>query len=322
MNRSFIARCRALAFGLLLAAGGPVFAQSGAPVRLVVGYPAGGPVDSAARLLAPVLAREIGTPVVVDNRPGANGTLAGGMVVKSPADGLTLFFAASPTITISPNVQKKIAFDPAKDLAPIAPVLSYANVLIVNKDLPFQSVKELVAYAKANPGKLFSGSAGVGSSNPLSGELFAAQTKTQLTHVPYKGNAPAMTDVIGGQLAMMFDIPSTARSFIAAGRVRPLAVTSRERNASLPNVPTMREAGLPNYEVIGWYGIYGPLKMPAAMVARYTDAVRKALASDELTSLWTEQGYDPWVGGPEVQAVQAAKDREMWATVTKGIEIE
>ena len=321
MNRFFSARRHALALGLVLG-GGLAFAQSGAPVHLVVGYPAGGPVDSAARLLAPVLARELGMTVVVDNRPGANGTLAGGMVVKAPADGLTLFFAASPTITISPNVQKKMTFDPARDLTPIAPVLSYANVLVVNKDLPFQNVRELIAYARANPGKLFYGSAGVGSSNHLSGELFAAQTKTQLTHVPYKGNAPAMTDVIGGQLAMMFDIPSTARNFIAAGRVRPLAVTSRERNASLPNVPTMRESGLPDYQVIGWFGLYGPPKMPAPLVARYNDAVRKALASDELKSLWTEQGYDPWAGGPEVLAAQAAQDRDMWATVTKGIEID
>ena len=321
MNGPFIARRHALVLALLLGSG-LASAQSGAPVRLLVGYPAGGPVDSAARLVAPVLAREIGMPVVVDNRPGANGTLAGGAVVKAPADGLTLFFAASPTITISPNVQKKMAFDPARDLTPVAPVLSYANVLVVNKDLPFQNVRELVAYAKANPAKLFYGSAGVGSSNHLSGELLAAQTKTQLTHVPYKGNAAAMTDVIGGQLAMMFDIPSIARNFIAAGRVRPLAVTSRERNASLPNVPTMRESGLPNYEVIGWFGIYGPPKMPASLVARYNDAVRKALASDELKSLWTEQGYEPWVGGPEVLAAQAAQDRDMWATVTKGIEID
>jgi tripartite-type tricarboxylate transporter receptor subunit TctC len=297
-------------------------AQNAQPIRLIVGYSAGGPVDSAARLFAPALAKQLGTQVLVDNRPGVSGALAGGVVSKSEPDGLTLFFAASPTITISPNVQKKMPFDPAKDLTPIAPVLSYANVLVINKDLPFQNVKELIAYAKAHPGKLFYGSAGIGASNHLSGELFAAQSSTQLSHVPYKGNAPAMTDVIGGQLAMMFDITSTARNFINAGRVRALAVTSRERNASLPNVPTMRESGLPGYEVVGWYGVYGPAKMPPALVARYTDAVRKALASEDVKALWTEQGYDPWLGGPEVLAAQAAKDRAMWATVTKGIEIE
>jgi tripartite-type tricarboxylate transporter receptor subunit TctC len=292
------------------------------PVRLVVGYTAGGPVDSVARLFAPVLARELGTTVIVDNRPGTGGALAGAAVAKSPGDGLTLFFAASPTITITPHVLKKMAFDPAKELTPVAPVLTYSNVLVVNKDLPFQTLAELIAYAKANPGKLFYGSAGVGASNHLSGELFAAQSKTQLTHVPYKGNLPAMTDVIGGQLAMMFDITSTARNFINTGRVRALAVTSRERNPSLPQVPTMREAGLPDYEVIGWYGVYGPAKLPAATVARLNEAVHKSLASDELRTLWTDQGYDKWTGGPEVLAARAAKDFAMWAGVTKGIETE
>ena len=322
MTPSRLIRLITAGFAAALLCAANAGAQNAQPIRLIVGYSAGGPVDSAARLFAPALAKQLGTQVLVDNRPGVSGALAGGVVSKSEPDGLTLFFAASPTITISPNVQKKMPFDPAKDLTPIAPVLSYANVLVINKDLPFQNVKELIAYAKAHPGKLFYGSAGIGASNHLSGELFAAQSSTQLSHVPYKGNAPAMTDVIGGQLAMMFDITSTARNFINAGRVRALAVTSRERNASLPNVPTMRESGLPGYEVVGWYGVYGPAKMPPALVARYTDAVRKALASEDVKALWTEQGYDPWLGGPEVLAAQAAKDRAMWATVTKGIEIE
>ena len=315
-----IARRAALVAGALLLAAGA--AAQTAPVRLVVGYTAGGPVDTAARLFAPVLARELGTQVIVDNRPGASGALAAAAVAKAPPDGLTLFFAASPTMTITPHVQKKMAIDPAKDLAPVAPVLTYANVLVINKDLPFQTVKDLVAHAKTHPGTLFFGSAGVGASNHLSAELFAAKTGTKLNHVPYKGNLPAMTDVIGGQLAMMFDITSTARNFITGGRVRALAVTSRERNPTLPQVPTMRESGLPDYEVIGWYGLYGPAQLPAATVARLNDAVRKALASDELRTLWNEHGYERWTGGPEVLAAQAAKDLAMWAGVTKGIEFE
>jgi tripartite-type tricarboxylate transporter receptor subunit TctC len=297
-------------------------AQTAPTVHLLVGYTAGGPVDTAARVFAPVLARELGAQVIVENKPGASGALAGAAVAKAPADGLTLFFAASPTITIAPHVLKKMSFDPAKELTPVAPVLTYSNVLVVNKDLPFRSVKELIAYASAHPGKVFYGSAGVGASNHLSGELFAAQTKTQLVHVPYKGNLPAMTDVIGGQLAMMFDITSTARNFVSGGRVRALAVTSRERNPSLPDVPTMREAGLPDYEVIGWYGIYGPAGLPAAQVAKLNDAVRRTLASEELRALWNEQGYDKWTGGPDVLAAQAAKDVAMWAGVTKGITVE
>ncbi|HWH82832.1 MAG TPA: tripartite tricarboxylate transporter substrate binding protein [Burkholderiaceae bacterium] len=311
-----------LAFGigaLLLAA--TALAQTTAPVRLLVGYSAGGPVDTTARLIAPVLAQELGQPVIVENRPGAGGTLAGAAVAKSAPDGLTLYFAASPTITISPHVLKKMPFDPARELTPVAPLLSYANVLVVNKDRPYRTLQELVAYAKANPGITY-GSAGIGASNHLSGELFAVQTGTRLTHVPYKGNLPAMTDLLGGQIEMMFDITSTARTFIGAGRVRALAVTSRERNASLPDVPTMREAGLPQYEVIGWYGLYGPANLAPAIVARTNEAVRKALASDALRALWAEQGYERWSGTPDALAAQAAKDLAMWAGVTKGIEVE
>jgi tripartite-type tricarboxylate transporter receptor subunit TctC len=320
MKPATLIRRTLLASALLLAAQAP--AQVNTPVRLIVGYAAGGPVDSTARRFAPVFARELGTQVIVENRPGASGNIAGALVAKSGADGLTLFFAASPTITISPNIYRKMPFDPATDLTPVAPLVSYANVLVVNKDLPFKTVAELLAYAKANPGKLGYGSAGTGASNHLSGELLAAQSQTQLMHVPYKGNAPAMTDVIGGQIGMMFDIVSTARGYVAGGRVRALAVTSRERNAALPDVPTMREAGLPNFEVVGWYGLYAAPKVPAAMVARYAEAARKALASDELKVFWTDQGYDRWPGNAETMTAQASRERAMWAGVTKGISVE
>ncbi|TWO73379.1 tripartite tricarboxylate transporter substrate binding protein [Caenimonas sedimenti] len=313
---------RAAIAGALMLVAAHAAAQVSTPVRLIVGYAAGGPVDTTARLFAPVFARELGTQVIVENRPGASGNVAGASVAKSAPDGLTLFFAASPTITISPNIYKKMPFDPATELTPVAPLVSYANVLVVNKDLPFKNVADLLAYAEANPGKLGYGSAGTGASNHLSGELMAAQSQTQLMHVPYKGNAPAMTDVIGGQIGMMFDIVSTARSYVASGRVRALAVTSRERNPSLPDVPTMREAGLPNFEVVGWFGLYAPPKLPPALAARYAEAARKALASDDLKVLWNEHGYDRWPGSAETMATQASRERAMWGTVTKGINVE
>jgi tripartite-type tricarboxylate transporter receptor subunit TctC len=320
-THSTLTRRAAIAGALMLVAAHAA-AQVSTPVRLIVGYAAGGPVDTTARLFAPVFARELGTQVIVENRPGASGNVAGASVAKSAPDGLTLFFAASPTITISPNIYKKMPFDPATELTPVAPLVSYANVLVVNKDLPFKNVAELLAYAKANPGKLGYGSAGTGASNHLSGELMAAQSQTQLMHVPYKGNAPAMTDVIGGQIGMMFDIVSTARGYVASGRVRALAVTSRERNPSLPDVPTMREAGLPNFEVVGWFGLYAPPKLAPALVGRYAEAARKALASDELKVLWNEHGYDRWPGSAETMAAQASRERAMWGTVTKGINVE
>jgi tripartite-type tricarboxylate transporter receptor subunit TctC len=321
---SKIFRCYAVA-GLLASAAlatPQVFAQSGQTVRLVVGYAAGGPVDSAARLFAQAFSKELGTMVIVENRPGAGGVLGGNSVVKAAPDGLLLFFAASPTMTISPHILKGMSFDPSKDLKPIAPILSYSNVLVVSKDQPFKNIKELLIYAKANPGKLSYGSAGVGASNHLSGELFAKRTGTSFNHVPYKGNAPAMTDVMGGQISMMFDIIGGARTHIASGRVRALAVTSIERNASLPDVPTMREEGVADYEVGGWFGLYGPAKLSTTIVARYNDATRKALATAELRSKLLEQGYDLWLGSPETLAERASKELAMWGTVSKGIQVE
>ncbi len=292
---------------------------SGQPIRLIVGYAPGGPVDSAARLFAPHFARELGQTVIVENRPGAAGALGGDAVAKSQPQAGLLFFTASPTVTITPHLIKAMPFDPVKDIAAIAPVVAYANVLVVNKDQPFKTVSELIAYAKANPGKLAYGSAGIGASNHLSGELLALRTGTQMTHVPYKGNAPAMTDVIGGQISMMFDIVGTARNYIASGRVRAVAVTSRERNASLPDVPSMREAGVVDYEVGGWFGIYGPANLPADLITRYNEATRKALMTDELKSKLVEQGYDIWTGPPQVLSERAAKELALWGPVTKGI---
>ena len=216
----------------------------------------------------------------------------------------------------------KMPFEPARDLTTIAPILSYYNVLVINKELPFKSLRDVVDYAKANPGKVSYGSAGVGGSNHLSGELLAARTGTRMLHVPYKGNAPAMTDVIGGQLTMMFDIISTARSYIAGDKVRAIAVTSPTRNPSLPQVPTMTESGIPDYEVGGWYAVYGPLQLPKPLAARYTQAVAAAMKDADLKAKLEAAGYELWTGGPEVVDARARKERAMWATVTRDIKVE
>lgn len=314
---------RALAAAALCTAALPAaWAQANAPVRLLVGYAAGGPVDAAARLFAPALAKELGQPVQVENKPGANATLAGDAVARAAPDGLTLWFAASPPITIGPNVMKKMPLDPARDIAPVAPLVNYSNVLVVNKDVPAQNLKELIALAKAQPGKLSYGSAGIGASNHLSGELLAERTGVQLLHVPYKGSGPAMSDVIGGQLTMMFDILSTARGHIASGRVRPIAISAHKRSAAMPDVPTMAEAGLTGFDVGGWYALYGPNKLPAAVATRLLEASRRALAQPELAKAYADQGYDAWAGTPEQVAQRAAAERAQWATVAKGISID
>ena len=303
----------------------PAAAQDAQPLRLLVGYSAGGPVDQGARLFGQALSRELGSPVVVENKAGANATLAGGEVVRSKPDGLTLWFTASPTITISPNVMGKMPFDPAKDLTPVAPVLSYYNVLVVNNAEPYRTAQELVAYAKANPGKLSYGSAGVGGSNHLGTLLFARRSGIEMNHIPYKGNAPAMTDVIGGQLNMMMDIVSTASAYIHSGKVRAIAVTSPQRNASLPDVPALAESGiegLKGFDVGGWYGVYGPKGMAPELVARLNKAINAALAQPELRKRFKELGYDEWTGAPQKLAERAAKERAMWATVTQGITVD
>lgn len=297
-------------------------AASGAQVRLLVGYAAGGPVDAMARIFAPALARELGANVIVENKPGASGALAGEMTSGAPADGSTVWFAASPTVTIVPNIQKKLKFDAMRDLTPVTPLLSYANVLVVPQNSPLRNLGDLLAQARSNPGKVFYGSAGVGASNHLSGELLAHQANVQLVHVPYKGNAPAMNDVIGGQLQMMFDIVGGAQKYITAGQVRALAVTSATRNPMLPDVPTMREAGMPGYEVNGWMALYGPPKMAPATVERLAEATRRVLATPDFQARLGALGYVPWVGSGAELAALATKERAMWATVTKGIEIE
>ncbi len=219
----------------------------------------------------------------------------------------------------------KMPFDPAKDLTPVAPILSYYNVLVVNNNEPYKSVRELVATAKSNPGKLAYGSAGVGGSNHLGALLFAKRSGIEMNHIPYKGNAPAMTDVIGGQLNMMLDIISTASAYIHSGKVRAVAVTSPQRNASLPDVPTFAESGidgLKGFDVGGWYGVYGPKGMSPELVAKLNKAVNAALQQPELKKRYKELGYDEWTGAPQKLAERGAQERAMWATVTHGITVD
>ena len=314
-----------LATATVLAIASPAIAQDNPPIRLLVGYSAGGPVDQGARLVSVALSKELGTSVIVENKPGANATMAGSEVARAKPDGLTLWFAASPTVTISPNVMTKMPFDPAKDLTAVSPVLSYYNVLVVNNDQPFKTTRELVDYAKAHPSTLSYGSAGVGGSNHLGMLLFARRSGVEVNHIPYKGNAPAMTDVIGGQISMMMDIISTASVYIQSKKVRAIGVTSPQRNAMLPDVPTLAESGiegLKGFDVGGWYGVYGPKGMSPELTTKLNKAVNAALKQPELAKRLRELGYDEWQGEPQKLTERAAKERAMWATVTQGIVVD
>ena len=310
----------AMALALFMSGVGAQTAPS--TVKLIVGYVAGGPVDAAARVFAPALSRELGQTVVVENRAGAGGAVAGQTVVKSPPNGSEIFFAASPTMTITPHVLKAMTFDPLKDMTALAPILSYANVLVINLNQPFKTLPELLAFAKANPGQLAYGSAGMGASNHLSGELFASRAGVSMTHVPYKGNAPAMTDVMGGQIQMMFDIIGGAKAFIDGGKVRPLAVTSKERNPALPQLPSMAELGVRDYDVGGWFGLYGPLGMSTELQQRIATATTKALQDPDLRKRWIDQGYVIWNSNGGELAERMRREHALWAEVTKGMKFD
>jgi len=325
MTRAIISRVlrrSLLAIGLALSMSGVGAQTTPSTVKLIVGYVAGGPVDAAARVFAPVLSRELGQTVVVENRAGAGGAVAGQSVVKSAPNGSEIFFAASPTMTITPHVLKAMTFDPLKDMTPLAPILTYANVLVINLNQPFKTLPELLAFAKANPGQLAYGSAGMGASNHLSGELFASRAGVSMTHIPYKGNAPAMTDVMGGQIQMMFDIIGGAKAFIDGGKVRPLAVTSKERNPALPQLPSMAELGVRDYDVGGWFGLYGPLGMSAELQQRIATATTKALQDPDLRKRWIDQGYVIWSSNGGELAERMRREHALWAEVTKGMKFE
>ena len=309
--------------GLTVLSAGPTAAQSNQqPIKLVVGYAAGGPVDASARLFAVAWSQALGQPVLIENRVGAGGAIAGEYVVKAKPDGLTVFYGASPTMTISPHVLPAMPFKPATDLTPVAPVVGYANMLVINKDQPFKTVPELIAYAKANPGKLSYASAGNGASNHLSGELFAARAGIQMTHVPYKGNAPAMTDVIGGQINMMFDVISTAKTYVDSGKVLAVAVTSKGRNKAMPNLPSMQEAGVPNYDVSGWFALFVPNKTDPALVKRYADAAHAVMNTPAMRTKIAELGYDDLPGTAKDITDRIKREDKLWGDLVKGIQIK
>ncbi len=292
------------------------------PVRMVVGYPAGGPVDAAARVVAPIMQKSLGQPVLIDNRGGASGTVGADHVAKSAPDGYTLFFAASATRTINPFVQKSMPFDPLRDYSPISLVVNANNALAVGADSPFKTLADLIDFAKANPGKVTFGSAGIGASNHLGGALLAKITKTEMLHVPYKGNAPAMTDVMGGKITFMFDAIATAAAADRGGRARVIMQAAPQRTRALPNVPTAAEAGLPEFAVPNWYGLDGPPGMPADVVRRLNAALHEALADADVARRLIDAGYEIAPTTPEAYAARVKASHDYWARATAGMKLE
>ena len=287
------------------------------PITIIVPFAAGGTTDILARVVGQALSTELGQPVVIENRAGAGGNIGAQAAARSPADGHTLFMGTVGTHAINASLYKKLPFDPIKDFAPLTRVANVPNLLVANPAQPYKTVGELIAYAKANPGKINFGSSGSGSSIHLSGELFNALAKVDMVHVPYKGSAPAVTDLLGNQIAIMFDNMPSAIQHVRSGKLRALAVTTAKRSPELPNVPTIAEAGVPGYEATSWFGLFAPAGTPAAVVTRLNTAIVKILASADVKKKITEQGGEVYSEKPEQFAAFIQKEAVKWGKVVR-----
>jgi tripartite-type tricarboxylate transporter receptor subunit TctC len=286
------------------------------PIKIVVPYPAGGPTDVLARLVADRLSPLLGQSIIVENRPGGAGGTVGAKVVSSAEpDGYTLLISQVGALTISPSIYQGPDADVSKSFAPVALVAVSPQILAVTPSLPVSSVAELIAYAKASPGKVNFGSAGVGSQPHVLGELLKLVADIKLTHIPYRGSAPAITDLLGGQIQMMFDTPVVFLSHIQAGRLRPLAITSPARSPQLPDVPTMIESGLPRLQANLWSGLLAPAGTPAAVVARLNAAFNAAMNTPETRASLQKLGAAPNAMSPEEFARFLAAETRRWSTV-------
>jgi tripartite-type tricarboxylate transporter receptor subunit TctC len=313
-----------MATSLALLISVPVGAQSpaapsmaGKPIKIIVGFPAGGPLDSHARLLAEELGKRLNQPVIIDYKAGAGGTVGAEFVAKSEPDGLTLLMANTGTMVINPAVYSKLPYQTLRDFAPIARTAQQPLALVVNPKVPANTVKELVALAKSKPGQLNYGSAGNGGISHLVPEMFKQATGTFIVHIPYKGSAPAFTDLMAGQVQLMAESIPQASQYVKSGKLRALAVTSRERNPALPDTPTLIESGLKDFEVVGFYGVLAPAATPRPVVERLSAAFKAVLESPEIRQRMVSQGADPAFMDHTAFRSFLAAEMPRWAKVVK-----
>jgi tripartite-type tricarboxylate transporter receptor subunit TctC len=287
------------------------------PVRLVVPYPAGGPVDALARVLGQKLSDTLGQPFIVDDRPGASGTVGSEFVAKAPPDGYTLVMGNNATHATNESLYPNLRYATLRDFAPIGLAATVTNILVVSPTLPVRSVAELIAYAKARPGKLNYASSGSGSAAHLTAEMFKLMTGTDIVHVPYKGAAPAAGDLLAGQVGLMFASAPTVFQYVKAGTLRALAVTGANRWARLPDVPTMAEAGVPGFTSEVWFGLFAPAGTPRDIVDRLNAALVTAAAVPDIRTKLAEEGFDVMTDTPEEFRVFIAAEITKWADVIK-----
>ena len=287
------------------------------PVRMLVGFAPGGGTDTTARAIAQPLSEALGQQVIVDNRPGAAGNIATDIASKSPADGYTVLMGTIAALAINPSLYAKLPFDPLRDFEPVTLAVSSTNVLVVHPSLPVKSVKELIALANSQPGKLTYGSSGVGGAGHLAGVLFDQLAGTKMVHVPYKGGAPAMIALVGGEVQLVFATAETAVPQIKAGKIRALGVTIAKRTALLPDLPTIAESGLPGYEANNWYGVLVPAKTPHAIVERLNRDIVKILNTPATKDMLFRQGLDASPSTPQEFGAYIKSEIAKWAKVVK-----
>lgn len=310
---------RLFAFVLALAVCVPAAAQSfpAKPLRLICPFPPAGAVDIASRAMAHELTKVLGQPVAVENRPGAGGNVGGAEAARSAPDGHTLFMTTSGIQAINPALYSKMPFDPNRDLAPVAPLVSLNNVLVLHPSVPARSVKEVIDLAKRDPGKWTYASSGNGTSIHMSGAMFTQLTGTDLLHIPYKGSGPAVTDLLAGQVHMMFDNIPSSLPHIKSGKLRALATTGAKRDPALPELPTLAESGIKGYESGVWFGLAVPAKTPREVVSRLNAAAVQGTRSPEFIKRMTDLGYNLIPGTPEEMADMIKAEITRWTPIVK-----
>lgn len=319
LNRARRTILSALACAGLLAGLGSAHAADAwpsKPITLIVPFAAGGTTDILGRIVGQKLSTALGQPVIIDNKAGAGGTLGANVAAHAPGDGNT-FFLATIAHAIAPGLYKSLPYEFTRDLTPVGLVGSVPNVLIVNPSVPAKNVQELIAYVKANPGKVNFGSAGPGSTEHLAGELFRSMTHTQITHVPYKGGAPMMSDLIAGQIQMALETSPSAAPHVRAGKVRALAVTSAKRSNAYPGVPTLAEAGVPGYEMTTWFALMAPRGTPAPVIERMHRELQAALQAKDVEAKFADQGVTAGDMTPQQLDAFIRSETAKWAKIVK-----
>lgn len=285
------------------------------PIRFIVPFPPGGAADILARQVGQKLTEAWRQPVIVDNRAGATGTIGTAIVAKANPDGYSVLVGPTAVFTVAPSLYRSLPFDPIKDFQPVTIAVLNTNVLVVKSESPIKTVSELVAAAKASPGTLHYGSGGIGGSDHLAGEVFREIAGLNIVHVPYKGGAPALTALLGGEIQLLFGVASTVLPHIASGKLRALAVSGSKRLGTLPNLPTMNEAGISGYDVTTWYGFLLPAGTPKEIVTKLNVEIGRALKSPDLSEKLISQGFEPFPTTPEQFGARIRADHARWTGV-------